>query len=195
MENKKLDKTSVAFGLIAAAIHLSAYFIYNRQMFLGNTRPNAATWGLLLTISTMNCVSYFFMNRDWGKIVLPATSTLATFITFGYAVTGGKFSGFGNYDIVAGAISLIAAGAWWYFQKDGLANLILQIAVTASFVPTFIGTWNNPTNESCLPWFFWTSAYIFLLASVLRRRKSWMDFIYPSNCLVLHATVGLLALR
>lgn len=195
MNSEKTDKISAAFGIVAAAIHLSAYLIYNWQMFLSHAHPNAATWGLWLAISTMNCASYFFMNRDWGKIILPSTSTLATFVTFGYAVAGGKFAGFGDYDIIACVIGLAAAGVWWRFRNAGYANIILQAAVAASFVPTFTSVWNNSANESWLPWFVWTSAYVFLLASVLRRHKSWMDFIYPANCLILHATVGLLSLR
>jgi len=42
---------------------------------------------------------------------------------------------------------------WWVFRSATYANLILQVCILVSFIPTYRTVWNNPKTEKALPWF------------------------------------------
>lgn len=191
-----MENTAVFLGILAGALHLVAFGIYNRQIFKGTSKPNAATWTLWAILTVLNFTSYKAMSGDWVKSFLPTASSLACVATFVVALFKGKLSRLNIYDSAALFIGLVAAGAWWYFNSATSANLIMQVAVLISFVPTYRGVWQDPKTEKALPWFIWSSAYILSIAVVVMRwQGQYQDLVYPVNCLILHAVVGVLARR
>lgn len=188
--------TAIALGVIAGLLQLVAFAIYNKQIIHGTSRPNAATWTLWSYLTVLNVASYAVMSNDWVKCILPAASSAACLTTFFYAAYKGKLSKLESLDNVTLLIGIFAGFVWWYFSSAKYANLILQVAVAISFAPTLRGVWINPLIERAWPWFIWSSAYVLnIIMIVMRWRNQYEDLVYPINCLILHATVGLLARR
>lgn len=192
----KMENIAVFLGILAGALHLVAFAIYNKQMILGTSRPNTATWTLWVILTVLNLASYKAMSGDIVKAILPLASSLAGIVTFIFAIAKGKLSRLGKFDSLALIIGLVSGGTWWYYNSATFANLILQAAIVVSFIPTYRGVWQDPKMEKALPWFIWASAYVLTIAVVfLRWRDQYQDLVYPLNGLILHTIVGMLAMR
>ncbi|MHB8831307.1 MAG: hypothetical protein ACYC44_04300 [Patescibacteria group bacterium] len=191
-----MDKMELALGITAALMHVVAFVIYNRQMFIGSSEPKSATWTLWAFLTVLNSTSYLAMSQDWLKSLLPLCSSTACVITFGVALAKGKFKKPDWTDRTIQVLGICSCLIWWGFKTATIANLILQICVILSFIPTFSGVWKNPRIERAPPWFIWSSAYILSIVLVfLRWRHQPQDLAYPINGLVLHAMVGALTYR
>ncbi len=164
-------------------------------MLQGVSKPNLATWTLWTFLTVLNASSYDVMSGDWVKSILPLASSVACILTFLFALYKGKLSKVDPWDGLALGIGVISALVWWYYKSATYANLIIQFSIAVSFVPTYRGVWRDPKKERALPWYIWSSAYFLSIAVVLLRWQSWHDLVYPINCLVLHAVVGLLTKR
>jgi len=61
-----------------------------------------------------------------------------------------------------------------------IANLTVQIAIMASFLPTIVGLLQGKLKEKAFSWFLGVLSYSFLLASVLYKPDwSWPQLAYP----------------
>ena len=189
-------KIDVVLGIIAGLMHILAFTIYNKQMLKGTSHPNSATWTLWAFLSILNCVTYILMSHDWVKGLLPIASTAACIATFVFPIFKGKLSRLNTPDIAALVIGSLSVFVWWYFRSATYANMILQVCVFISFIPTYRGVWKEPALEKALPWFIWSSAYIFSIVVVFIRWQGQLtDLVYPINCLLLHAGIGLLTFK
>lgn len=186
----------VILGVIAGLIHIVAFLIYHRQMLQGTSKPNQATWTLWVFISTLNCISYIVMSGDIIKGLLPIASTAACIAVFVVSLFKGKLSKLNFGDQIALMLGFASIFVWRAYRSATYANLILQICILISFIPTYRGVWKEPSNEKALPWFVWSSAYILTIIVVfLRWQGQYQDLVYPINCLLLHGGVGILSLR
>jgi len=177
-------------------MHIVAFIIYHKQMLRGTSRPNRATWTLWVFISTLNCISYIVMSKDIVKGFLPIASTIGCIVVFVVSLFKGKLSKLNIRDEIVLVLGFVSLFVWWGYRSATYANLLLQVCIVISFIPTFWGVWVNATNEKTLPWFIWASAYILTITVVfLRWQGQYQDLAYPINCLVLHTGVGILALR
>ena len=183
-------------GITAGVIHVVAFIIYNKQISQEASVPNAATWTLWTFLTVLNATSYAVMSGDIVKSILPAVSSLACILTFLFSLYKGKLSRIDPWDGIALVIGVVSGLAWWWYHSATYANLILQLAIAISFVPTYRGVWKNPAVERALPWYLWSFAYILIIIVVaLRWRDQYQDLVYPVNLLLLHAAVGLLTRR
>lgn len=183
-------------GVMAGLIHVVAFALYHRQMLLGTSRPNRATWTLWVFISTLNCISYIAMSRDIVKGLLPIASTSACIVVFIASLFKGRLSRLNLGDYVNLVLGFISLFVWWAYRSATYANLLLQVCIFISFVPTYKGVWQDSSNEKSLPWFVWSSAYILnIIIIFLRWKGQYQDFVYPVNCFLLHFGVGILSLR
>jgi hypothetical protein len=183
-------------GITAGAMHVVAFALYNKQMLQGTSVPNAATWTLWTFLTVLNVTSYAAMSGDVVKSILPATSSLACILTFLFSLYKGKLSRIDAWDGIALVIGVVSGLAWWWYHSATYANLILQLSIAISFVPTYRGVWKNPAVERAFPWYLWSSAYILSIVVIaLRWEGQYQDLVYPVNCLLLHVAVGLLTRR
>ena len=177
-------------GIVAALIHTLAYLDYNSGVLKGTRKPNGPTWIIWATIATLSATSYFSMSGDLAKSALPLMNIGLCIATFGIAWWLKCFKKPSKYDVGALVIGLSAGVIWKIYQSAEYANLILQVAITIGFMPTFLLVWENPRAESPRPWLIWTFAYIVMLVTVmLRWRGQWYDLVYPINSIVLHTAV------
>lgn len=183
---------ATALGTIAAAMHVAAFLLYNKQMLKGQSTPNTATWTMWAVTTTLNCITYLIMSNDVIKSLLPIISSLMCIGTFLFALQKGKLGRLNVFDRFALAFGLIAVTVWWIFRNATAANMLLQIPIVISFIPTYLGVMRNPKLEKALPWFIWGSAYIFSLVTVvLRWQGQPQDLVYPLLCMISHTGVGL----
>jgi hypothetical protein len=187
---------TILIGILAGFLHILAFAIYNKQMLRGTSYPNSATWTLWTFLTVLNVSSYFVMGGDLVKSILPIASSVACVLTFLFAIYKGKLSKVDPWDGLALGIGIVAGLVWWYYKSATYANLILQISIAVSFVPTYRGVWKDPRKEKALPWYIWSSAYVLsVIVIILRWQNQYQDLAYPINCLVLHAVVGLMTNR
>jgi len=188
--------SAVSLSAFAGLLHILAFALYNRQMLQGTSQPNTATWTLWTFLTVLNVSSYAVMSGDWVKTILPLASSIACIFTFFFSLFKGKLSKVDPWDGLALGIGVISGLVWRHYKSATYANLILQASVAVSFVPTYRGVWKNPLKEKTLPWYIWSSAYILSIAVItLRWKGQYQDLVYPINCLILHAVVGLLTKR
>lgn len=190
-------QVSVALSIAAGLLHIVAFVFYNKQMLQKTSCPNAATWTLWVSLTILNVTSYKSMSGDWIKAILPITSSAACILTYMFATYKGKFFWPDKWDSIVFATGAVAGLVWWYFQSATYANLILQISIAISFVPTLRGVWSNPQKEKAAPWLIWGTAYILMIAVICLRWQPghYKDLVYPINCLVLHSLVATFAMR
>lgn len=184
-------------SVLAGLMHIIAFVIYHKQILLGISKPNLATWTLWVFISTTNCISYIFMTGDVVKAFISIASTGALIWVFLKAAAKEKFYGYEElWDKVAFWIGIASIVIWLKYSSATYANLIMQFSIIASFAPTFRGVWKSPETEKKLtPWFIWAFGYLFTLSVVfLRWEDRYQDLVYPINCFILHFLVGILAL-
>ncbi|MFA6099650.1 MAG: hypothetical protein WC750_02075 [Patescibacteria group bacterium] len=187
---------AITLGILSAAMHLLAFWLYYRQMLLGTSRPKAASWLLWPVLTVLNCVIYLLSTGDWVKSLLPLASSAACLVIVAVALRRKNLKKPRLWEMIVMMAAIDIAVLYGVFNSAVYANLLIQTCVAISFIPTFAGVWKDSNSERPLPWFIWSTAYILALAVViLRWRRQPGDLIYPINCLVLHAVVGALTFK
>lgn len=193
---EKILTAEAILGIASAAVYIGSFLLYNRQVIKGSSKPNTATWTLWAFMSTLNCASYFLLREGWEARVLPTASAIANARTFFIALHRGKFSRIAKWDIGIMMIAALAILYWVVFQKAGPTSLIIQVAITVSFIPLYKSVWKRPTTETWFPWITWAIAYAMMLAAVtVGWEDNWIQVVYPANMLVNHIAIAILSLR
>jgi len=136
------------------------------------------------------------MSADWVKGLLPIASSLACIATLMFSLLKGKLSKLNLWDSIALLVGIISIFAWWWFRSATYANLVLQVGIVISFIPTIRGVWKDASTEKVPPWFVWSFAYILNITVVLIRwQGQYQDLAYPTLCVLLHGGIGVLSLR
>lgn len=185
-----------AIGLLSGLVSLSAFALYNAQIFMGRSTPNATTWLLWVFLTVLSASSYAVMTADPAKFILPATTALATIGTFAYSLIAGRFQPVRRWDWLILFIGCMAGLVWWINRSATGANLIVVFALIVSFWPTYSALWRTPSLETPPAWLAWTLAYALLTVTVILRWHShYADLAYPGMGLVMHPAVAVLCRR
>ncbi|MCI0565885.1 hypothetical protein L0Y46_01665 [bacterium] len=188
-------KTDVFLGLTAGSMNVIAFVIYNMQMIVGVSQPNTASRTVWAFLTALNCFSYFMMSKDWIKSILPTMGSVACFVTFVLALVIGKLEPMNLFEWGALCLCLVAGIQWWMYRSATYAQMIMQVTIIVSFIPTYVGVWTGSAVEAPIPWFLWAFAFALGTAVVLVRWQGrYRDLVYPVNCFILHAGVGVLAI-
>ncbi len=183
-------------GIIAGLVHISAFVLYNKQVSDKTSTPNIATWTMWVVLTILNLFTYNVMSGDIVKSILPTISSIFCIWTFLFSLKKGRLSQMRGEEIIALVIGGISCFIWWWYHSATYANMILQVSIAISFIPTYRGVWNNPKIEKALPWYIWSAGYaLSIMVVIFRWRDQYQDLVYPIGCLILHFFVGLLAER
>jgi hypothetical protein len=181
---------SLIFSLLSGVCILLAYIVYNKDAFLGLSKPNAVSWGLWTMVTILNMASYFVMTGDILKNSLPIVASFACITTFGLALYKKNYVPLSTIEKLALTTGVIAIIGWYLFRSAVFANVILQLANAAAFVPTYRSVWKNPANEKPLPWGIFTTAYALLCITVLLRFDGkFAELLFPFLGLILHSSL------
>lgn len=181
------------FSLLTGVITLSGYIVYNRGIFLGTCKPQAVSWALWTMATILNLASYLVMTDDLLKASLSIVSSIACLFTFICALYKKNYKPLSAIDGVTLGIGIISALAWWQFHSAVCANIILQFAVIAGFIPTYQSVWKDPRNENLATWILFSFAYLSLSITVLLRWNGNIpELIFPLLGLTLHSALAFL---
>jgi len=136
------------------------------------------------------------MSEDWVKGILTITSAIACTTTFLLCLFKGKLSKLNFWDVLVMIVGFIALFIWWWFQSATYGNLVFQLCITISFIPTYRGVWKNPNIESKLPWLIWSFAYVISTTVVFMRwQGQFQDLAFHLFGLFLHLGVGIICIK
>ncbi len=186
---------SEILAIISGITHTIAYLDYNRQVLKGVTKPNGATWLIWSVIATVSTGSYLKATGDSWKSVIPLLNIALCIATLIFALCLKRFKKPDAMDFVALTIGIFAVVVWKQYGSAKYANLIVQFAILAGFIPTWRAIIKNPLCEHARPWWIWTIGYgLAIIVVILRWSDQWYDLVYPINCIVLHSSVALLGM-
>ena len=189
-----MNVPSILLAVLSGLLYVGAYLDYIRKVLAGRTAPNGATWAIWSAIALVSFSTYVIASGDLWKSILPLINIALCLTTFILALCCGKFRKLDVPDWVALALALTAVVVW-KLSTAAYANMIVQVAIAIGFMPTWKAVRRDPFCEHPQPWWMWSSSYcIALLVVFLRWRDQWIDVLMPINCILLHASVPVLAL-
>lgn len=187
---------SIFLGFLAGFLQIVAFVIYNKQLIRGLSKPNITSWGLWAFLSSLNTITYIKFTEDMVKGIMPLTISVIVIFTFLYVLKKGKPSKLDSWDILILFFGVISFLVWQFYQSEVFANLILQLGIAISYIPTYRGVWRNTYNEKPSPWLIWGVAYaIGAIVVLLRWTGQYEALVYPFANSLLSVGVGLLVLR
>ena len=181
---------SVSFwiGVIAGVLDVVGYASYVRGVARSATIPNTASWCLWLLLSLLNLVSFVAVAGTWERSALPAMGSLACAVAFLLLARRGTLQRLTAHEWWIASIALGSLLVWWLTRSAVAGNVTLLVAVSLSFVPTYLGIMEGRTREHPFPWILWTLAYVFLTLAVRIGHGAVGEYLYPVLGIVLHAT-------
>jgi len=187
--------TGLILGFTAGTLQIVACWIYNRQLILGHSKPNAASWGLWAFLSALSTTTYIAFTGDIIKGIMPLMISGAVMFIFVYALAKGKYVPLGYWDKSILEIGIVSIMVWWFYQSALYANLVLQIGMAFSYVPTYLGIRRDAGAQRYPPWFLWAFAYVLGGTVVLLRWTGQFEaLVYPFMNALLSAGVGFWAM-
>jgi hypothetical protein len=189
-----MSELGVALSVTASIIQLAAFVLFNRQTLRGLSKPNCATWLMWVCITVLNTANYKELSGDIVDL-LPFVSSIACILTFFFTLWRGKFSKLKKFELLTLCVGVLSPFVWWCFHSAFYANVLVQVALIISMIPTYRDVWREPESEDCRPWLMWAIAYGLFTGAVATQHRPLQDLIYPINGIVIHAIAGVLALR
>jgi hypothetical protein len=175
---------SDALAFVSAVLIFFVYGSYFRQTVRGTSTPNPVTWLIWLSVMTINVFTYFtVVGGDVMKTLVAALAAPFLFLIFTYSLFRGKFTRLSRMDIVC-LLLAIAVGVFWRTTGDDITtNIMLQLIILISFIPTISGLLRGKAREKPLPWNVAVVTYAFLALSILTdpdpAKRNWVAFMYP----------------
>lgn len=130
-----------------------AGFFYIRDMFLGTTKPNLASW--LIWVLAPGVGGFVALSKGAGISVLPIF--MAALIPFIVVLIGvfrkDSYWKFSFLDYICLILSFIAMVFWLFTEEGNLATIFAILADLIAFVPTYVKSWNHPDTETVTPYF------------------------------------------
>ncbi len=156
------------FQSVGSFLLVLVYIFYLKQTIKGESTPNPATWLVWFVIMGINTITYFkIVDEDYFKTAIVIVGFTGITSIMIYSLIKGKFSKIRKLDFFLLIIS-IAIGIFWIISKNAnISNLLLQIIIFISFLPTVIGLAQNRLKEKHLPWTLASVAYTLQTISLL----------------------------
>lgn len=181
-------------ALVAGALNAFAFWRYNKDVFIGGTRPNAATWFLWSLVTLVNATSYHGMSVDWAAMVVMVSDTTLCAVTFLFLLFAGKFGRLSKNNWIVVWLS-IGAILLWKSTSATQGNMMAQFPMILSFLPILNDTRKGKTIEDPWVWVLFTASFVINLAIVCFTWSHRLDFVYPTVAIVMHAALTYYAFR
>jgi hypothetical protein len=168
---------SSASGLLMVAVTI----VYLRQVIRGSSTPNPATWFIWLIVMSLNTLTYYFVSRGniWN-VLTPSAITLGVLLIFSYSFVAGKLGRVGALEVATFLLAVVVGIFWLTTNNSEASNLMMQIILLISFVPTIVGLVRGELKERALPWGLGVLSYGFLIAAILVGSEwTWVQLAYP----------------
>ena len=146
-------------GLISGFLSIIMFIPYVRDILLGTTKPERASWFIW---SVLGGIAFFSQMAKGAtdSLWLTGAQTLGVFVVLLFSIRYGA-GGLAKRDIVA----LIAAGAGlalWYLTDEAAVALIIVIIIDAiGGWLTVLKSYEDPGSETLITWFLSGTSGIF----------------------------------
>ena len=159
---------------LGVIFYIIGYYIYFRDMFFGQTRPNLVSWFIWMLAPF---IGVFFQLKAGAQlsvipILMAGFGPLVVFI-----VSIWKKNWHWNisaFDIACGVLALLSLVLYVITHNLAVSILFVILADALAFVPTFKKSWNSPESESGL---LYVSTTIVNIIGILII-KDWIFTIY-----------------
>ncbi len=155
----------VAASAIAVGISLVAYVPYLIDMFRGKNKPHVYNW--ISTVVITAIVAYIQLNGGAGVGAIPTmigviVDAIILFYCFRFGTKDIIFM-----DKICLAITLAGVVVYILFYSYPLPSLVvLTLAETISFIPTYRKTMNDPYSESLPSYYLLVAKLVLILVAL-----------------------------
>ena len=169
------------FVSASSILMLACVGSYILKLFFGSTKAAPTTWGIALIAMTLNGLTYYkIVNGAWRELILPGIMEIAILTILIRAIQKGdrkKLSGIEKLCILIGGSVVIT----WTISNARIANILVQIMLITSFIPTIEGLIKGYLRDHPLPWLLAVSSYVFQIALVTTNPEewSWYALLFP----------------
>lgn len=182
-------------ALGAGILNAAAFLKYNWEVFFGDTRPTAASWFLWSLLTIINVVSYWKMGVNWAALTVLISDTFFCTATFLFLFIVGHFGKLKEDDWTIVILSVVAIAVGKGFSPK-YGNMIIQIPMILSFLPTMRDIKNRKTIEDPKVWLGFTiSFFVSFLIVCIKWSGQLEDFVYPLVAITMHALTTFYAYR
>ncbi len=137
-------------GLLSGVTIFLFFIPYTRDIFLGKTKPERASW-FIWSVLNLIIFSALLSKQANYSLILPGSQALGDLFIFFLAIKYGV-GGFLKRDIIA----LIGAGiglVLWYITKEPLTAVLIAIFIDGTgYFLTIVKTYENPDTETASSW-------------------------------------------
>ncbi len=134
----------------------------------GKIDPNPAMFFIRAVVAWMNLATYFVGSQTTlirCSVLIVSTISLTTL--FFVSLWLGRLKMVGLIEITCLILSVIVGVIWKITENPVMANLIMQVILVISFMPSFIRTYRLEERNTPLTWIFATVAYVFMTMALL----------------------------
>lgn len=192
-----MDQLRLALGIVAAVLHGVAFYFYAKQVKLGQSKPNIATWSITVFLMLLNALTFQEMSQDKVATLQFFVGFAGAAATFLYALVRGKFSKLKPTELVALLFGICAGLVWYWFREATGANMIILFALLVALSPTWKGVYQDPFNETPRSWVMWSVAYSITTINILlgMSNPNWhaISLVNPIAGVVAHGLVAILS--
>lgn len=185
----------VVLTLVAVLLQITGFVIYNRNFFIGRTKPNTTGFGLIVMTTFLNSSSYWGTAKHWLPVLPPISVFLCAVTTFTLALVRGHRTPIDRRDKVVIAAAVTIAALWVMHRNAAIANAMMQVLIGAGLVPIARGIRRWPGVERPLPWLIWTGVHTINLSVVILLARPWASLLYPINAIVLNGVLATMSHR
>lgn len=184
------------WSIISSLTACCSIFFYLKQVKHASSTPNPATWLIVFVVISINTATYYFLNhKNIWSILMPIILTAGIGITIIYSFFKGRIAKVGAVEVAALVGSLIVGIIWKTTADEKMANLLMQVILVSSFIPTLIGLAKKKIKEESFAWNLAVISYFFLMLSVISKPEwEWAQLAYPFfNGIMGNGSVAILA--
>jgi hypothetical protein len=207
-------------GIIAGILQIIGYIIY---ILHEDIDPNPVTWFMFAYGTAILTILEWDMEATLPELILPATcSIFAIYVSLRCWINARKrdpskwwpedwwpSDRIQQLSFVSDIIITIGYVAIWAFVVFGTMSpdtkllavfwflLLSNLSTFPAFYPIIHETYKHPEKENFLPWFIWAAAYglLGIVTYVTHEELFGLLMLYPVSNALLHAVVGIVALR
>ena len=207
-------------GIAAGVLQLLGYVFY---LYNEDIDPEPVTWFMFAYGTLILTVLEWDANATIPELILPTVcGLLAVVVSYkcwrkARAIDPSRWwpadwwpeNRWDQFSFVGDIVITIAYIGVWMLAASTLLTtenqlwailvflFLSNLSTFPAFVPIINSTWRSPEREHWLPWFVWAAAYAVLgWVTYATHHAFWHALMfYPLSNAVLHAAVGVLALR
>ena len=173
---------NVLFNLLGSmALCVAPYLLIRgslkKEGEVGKIDPNPIMFLIRSVVAWINLATYFSGSQlTWmrGSILIVSSVSLTTIFLVSFFL--GRMRMVKKTDIGCLIFSLGVLGIWKATRDPVMANLLIQIAMFAAFIPSIVAVRQGRERMSSLPWICASTAYVFMTAAILTDPNGFLLF-------------------